>query len=40
VRAASEVTLLAMFGTELRLLEREWPEVAARILQAPGAFSS
>ena len=31
VAAASEVDLLVLFGTEFRILEREWPAVAATI---------
>jgi voltage-gated potassium channel len=31
VTAASEVDLLVLFGTDFRILEREWPAVAATI---------
>jgi len=31
VAAASEVDLLVLFGTEFRILERDWPAVAATI---------
>jgi CRP/FNR family transcriptional regulator, cyclic AMP receptor protein len=33
VTASSEVELLVLFGTEFRILEREWPAVAATIAE-------
>jgi CRP-like cAMP-binding protein len=31
VTAATEADLLVLFGTEFRILERDWPAIAARI---------
>jgi cAMP-dependent protein kinase regulator/CRP/FNR family cyclic AMP-dependent transcriptional regulator/cGMP-dependent protein kinase 2 len=33
VTATSDVELLALFGTEFRILERDWPGVAERIAE-------
>jgi CRP-like cAMP-binding protein len=33
VTASSEVGLLVLFGTEFRILERDWPAVAEKIAQ-------
>jgi len=33
ITAVSEVDLLVLFGTEFRILERDWPGVAAKIAE-------
>jgi CRP-like cAMP-binding protein len=33
ITATSEVDLLVLFGTEFRILERDWPGVAAKIAE-------